>query len=483
MNSGNKKSVLAKISVGIKIVTDILAIPLMILAVLVTGVLFNAKKNNEVPSLLGYSVVKILSGSMEASGFNKNDTVLVKKTNALNLIVGDVVAFYNYVDINNIAPETVSKTVGTNKTADNKEKIKRSKIWFHEIVEISFDSDGTKWFKTKGTSNLKEDPYWIRQDYVIGKYAGSNSFIKEFLSFLAVPNGIIWLLLIPTGILLFVQLLKFIDVIDTLALESKVKNGIIQLDDARCVKKQIGKGMSKIAKAEVLLDAPLEKMEIYHLLLYGESMGGMEISESAENIDNFVAAPINPTPPHVECEIVNVKTSKTQFECKIAPNSVIENNTPPIRPISQPPPIEGKIIGSVPDREISYKSVNKNTKEFTISSTSIEVEQIYDDALRCEKQAELIKIALSKEGWAVKNIAKGIFEYALQSFITVDKKTYDMQKSVVILIYENEADADDDKTVLKSIDEKSSIKSVDNVLFYGTEKEVSFIKSIIKGIK
>ena len=48
----------------IRILGNILFVPFFLLILLCSILMFSAKSNNEVPSLFGYSAVKILSGSM-----------------------------------------------------------------------------------------------------------------------------------------------------------------------------------------------------------------------------------------------------------------------------------------------------------------------------------------------------------------------------------------------------------------------------------
>ena len=53
-----------KLNIALRIIGDVIFVPITIFVLVSTIILFNAKNNNEVPSLFGYSVVKIQSGSM-----------------------------------------------------------------------------------------------------------------------------------------------------------------------------------------------------------------------------------------------------------------------------------------------------------------------------------------------------------------------------------------------------------------------------------
>ena len=68
------------------------------LSVICSIVMINSKRSNNVPNLFGYSLVTILSGSMTNSGFNEDDTVIVKSIDTKEIEVGDVIAYYTYIE-------------------------------------------------------------------------------------------------------------------------------------------------------------------------------------------------------------------------------------------------------------------------------------------------------------------------------------------------------------------------------------------------
>ncbi len=78
-------------------VTNIIIIPILVLSVICSIVMINSKRSNNVPNLFGYSLVTILSGSMTNSGFNEDDTVIVKSIDTKEIEVGDVFKYNNAV--------------------------------------------------------------------------------------------------------------------------------------------------------------------------------------------------------------------------------------------------------------------------------------------------------------------------------------------------------------------------------------------------
>ena len=234
-----KKSREKRFYKAISIITDILIIPIILVAILSAVSMLNAKNNNRVPSLFGYSAVTILSDSMEASGYSVGDVVLIKKTKINSLQRGDIIAFYyRYVqDLNkpisdsdnSFAATWDGKTKasdivsGSEKSYINDAANTNTKIYFHEIVDIKIEAKtGRLWFKTKGTSNLTNDQYWIDQGYVIGEHAKSLGILSRIITFTGSTNGIIWLVEVPCGIILILLVTSFINQIDQ-AMKNKVK--------------------------------------------------------------------------------------------------------------------------------------------------------------------------------------------------------------------------------------------------------------------
>ena len=80
------------------IVADIIMYPILIISLLASFSMLLFNRNSSLPSFFGTSVVKIISDSMVEDGFQVGDVVFVKKPNYKELKVGDIVAFYNYLD-------------------------------------------------------------------------------------------------------------------------------------------------------------------------------------------------------------------------------------------------------------------------------------------------------------------------------------------------------------------------------------------------
>lgn len=197
-------------------VTDILVLPLLVLAVFAAVVMFNAKRNNLVPSLFGTSAVVILSGSMHTDDtpqFAKGKTVLLKKADPQALAVGDIIAYYQVKEL-------------TNEKEYDDDSLKfhaaNADVVFHRIVEIEQAQNGRLFFHTKGDANPDVDQYLIRQEFVIGKYSGERPFAAWSLRFAASPAGITFLVILPSGVMLIMELLVLMEILDEYGIQSKI---------------------------------------------------------------------------------------------------------------------------------------------------------------------------------------------------------------------------------------------------------------------
>jgi len=233
-----------KFYVILDIITNVLIVPVLLLSLVASIVMYNAKKHNEVPSLFGYSAVKILTTSMqteETPEYSAGNVVLVKKVSPELLDAGDVIAFYEYVrhsdedlDFDDVAGGTiVSGTVGNGSSEAAKAG---SRVIFHRIVEIkqAYTEDGELhyFYLTKGDanpsvdtyidSNGKTQPAYIRDDFVVGEYTDGASFLIGFLTFCSSAGGIVALVIVPAGVLLLMVTLSIIEQINSILLDKKM---------------------------------------------------------------------------------------------------------------------------------------------------------------------------------------------------------------------------------------------------------------------
>lgn len=120
-------------------------------------------------SIFGYSVLKVVSGSMEPS-IHEGDYIYIKRTDTDSLKAGDIISFYSQDD-------SIKGEINT-----------------HRISEVL--SDGT--FVTKGDANKIEDSVTVQKASIIGKYYGKLRFFKWLGSFASTKKLLILFVIIPT---------------------------------------------------------------------------------------------------------------------------------------------------------------------------------------------------------------------------------------------------------------------------------------------
>ncbi len=214
----------------ISIIGNVLFIPFFLIILFSTILMFSAKVRNEVPSLFGYSAVKILSPSMEDGDeengeFYAGDVVLVKVCNPEDLQVDNIIAFYEPIikpdddDLTEVTSgsgtsgniETTLPSFmggGVNNEYQSEAAKNYSIVKFHRIVKIYENTNPTSeyygkiFFETQGDRNNSPDTDKVMADYVVGVYVNTNSFVGNLFQFCTTTAGMIVLILLPSLIII-----------------------------------------------------------------------------------------------------------------------------------------------------------------------------------------------------------------------------------------------------------------------------------------
>ena len=224
---------------------DILLIPIFVIALLVSTYILFQNKGDTVPSIFGYSIVKVLSGSMRKSGFEIDDRVIVKKSDALALwgdySGGDIIAFFSYEDpvdknLQKTKLESKDQTIEITQSVTGRRTLKDLqgkgyKVVFHQIVGVYQDATGARYFKTRGTSNGSDDAAIIRQDFVIGRYVNTPDWIRSGFKWVASSAGMITCVCVPLGIMVIFQSLALIEQINFMYVEKRLLKGAMHWQD------------------------------------------------------------------------------------------------------------------------------------------------------------------------------------------------------------------------------------------------------------
>ena len=201
------------------IISLVLIIPVLILGIFCSLLMFSAKQNNGVPSMFGYSVVTIDEdiASEEHPDFTSGTKVLTRSVNAESLTIGDYISFYEYVP-----------------TVDG-EEAEPSNIKFRRIIEVyeqvDEETNAVTYFYSTGDAEGNRDEYtdsegatriaYISSDYVIGIYSQTGGFLVNLYSFCTSTTGVICLVVLPAAVVLALAAVSLVEQIVRSSKEKK----------------------------------------------------------------------------------------------------------------------------------------------------------------------------------------------------------------------------------------------------------------------
>ncbi len=214
---------------AVKIAVNVFAWIILILAFLVTLVVFSSDKNNGVANLFGYMPMTVESDSMVPT-FNKGDLIICKVIDDINALKeGDVITFWTIID---------------------GKRVKNT----HRIVGIN-DTDGVRSFITRGDNNPIDDTLPAYSSDIIGKWTETKiAKVGKAMNFLRTKKGFFICILIPMAIFFLFELYKFI-----VALIEAKRSDVPEIDEEEIKKRAIeeylaSKGETAEKAAEAVKD-------------------------------------------------------------------------------------------------------------------------------------------------------------------------------------------------------------------------------------
>lgn len=143
----------------------------------------------EVPSVLGYSVMRVQTGSMEPT-LGTGCIIIARKTDPNQLKVGDIISFYS------IDPEIYGE------------------VETHRIVERHSLISGEREFITKGDANSADDSYPVLHSSIIGKVVFNLGVASgSALQVLQNPKVIFFLIILPLIFITFSEAVNLVNLI------------------------------------------------------------------------------------------------------------------------------------------------------------------------------------------------------------------------------------------------------------------------------
>lgn len=172
-----------------KIISRIIAVLTVLIFVLGLTVFTTVLNTDEgeVPTVLGFSVMKIQTGSMEPE-YRTGSVIITREVSPEKLKVGDVISFY-------VSAGSIVDQVNT-----------------HRIQEIQYIKSDLRQFVTKGDANQTVDEYPVLQTRVIGKVVCNlGVFSGSVIGFLQNPNIILFFIIIPLVVITFFEAVNLVN--------------------------------------------------------------------------------------------------------------------------------------------------------------------------------------------------------------------------------------------------------------------------------
>lgn len=132
--------------------------------------------SGQVPQVMGYSMLRVLTGSMEPE-IPEQSMLLVRQTDPETLEVGDIISFFS-------PDPTLNGSLNT-----------------HRIARIESDGSSLR-FVTKGDANVLEDQQAVDARQVVGKVVFVSPLLGKLVSFVSNPLVFGLVILLPLAAML-----------------------------------------------------------------------------------------------------------------------------------------------------------------------------------------------------------------------------------------------------------------------------------------
>lgn len=170
------KKIILNIINGVSVIVIASAV-LVLLTVVLT-------KSGDVPNIMGYSVFRVLTGSMEPA-IETDSLIVVERVDASEVKTGDIISFFSQDPAHGGAVNT------------------------HRVVSI--EQNGDNWsFVTKGDANQLEDRYVTSSEDLIGKVVFVSHGMGIMVHLLSNPLIFIPVIVLPMFVILIYNLSRTI---------------------------------------------------------------------------------------------------------------------------------------------------------------------------------------------------------------------------------------------------------------------------------
>lgn len=205
---------------ALSIIVNVLAWIILIIALLVTVLVFSSSKNGDTANLFGYIPLSVESDSMKPT-FKTGDLIIIKEVDDLySLEKDDVITYWTIID---------------------GKRVKNT----HRIAEVNKNGSSIS-FVTKGDNNDINDETEVLPSDIIGKWGSVRlPGAGKVMDFLRTKKGFFICIVIPMILFFLFELYKFI-----VTLVEVRKPGLTEADEEEIKKRAIEEYLAEQQKAK-----------------------------------------------------------------------------------------------------------------------------------------------------------------------------------------------------------------------------------------
>lgn len=197
-----------------KIILNVINAVSVIIIVLAVTVLLTVvmTKNGEAPKFMGFSVFRVMTGSMEPN-IPTDSLILVRETDPWDLREGDIISFYS------MDPE-LDGMINT-----------------HRIVAREISAEEGLVLTTKGDANALNDDYPVYAENVVGKVIWHSRLLGGLVRLTANPLVFLPFIIVPLLALLLGNLVRTVKLAKQMAKEEE-EQAISEMKEAMALRKK-----------------------------------------------------------------------------------------------------------------------------------------------------------------------------------------------------------------------------------------------------
>ena len=188
---------------------NIISIVIILAAILILFLVIMTAPG-KVPQIGGYTVLRVVTGSM-APTLETDTLIVVHKINPAEVKEGDIISFYSQ-------DPALEGAVNT-----------------HRVLSVRKEND-IYYYTTKGDANNVEDSYEANSEYLIGTVCFSSYILGKLARLLANPLVFIPVILIPLAVILICDIARTVKIAGKIAKEEEeeaVREAIRQIREEK----------------------------------------------------------------------------------------------------------------------------------------------------------------------------------------------------------------------------------------------------------